>query len=88
VRYQDLVSNPEQTIYAIYDFLEIQKFPHDFTNLRWEAMANETNVFGITNMHSVMSSLKPSQTDVSILSDYIRGKYANALEFLAPVVKI
>ena len=51
-------------------------------------MPNEENVFGMANMHSIKSSLKPSQTDVSILSEYAKAKYGNALNFLAPVVKI
>lgn len=88
VKYQDLVSTPKESLDAIYDFLEIEKFEHSFENLKWERMPNEANVFGITNMHSINSKLKLSQTDVSILSDYVKGKYANALDFLAPVVKI
>jgi len=39
-------------------------------------------------MHSVRSSLKASQTDISILSEYAKVKYGNALDFLAPIVKL
>jgi hypothetical protein len=45
-------------------------------------MPNEEKVFGIKNLHSIKSTLKSSQTDVTILSDYVRDKYANALDFL------
>jgi hypothetical protein len=51
-------------------------------------MPNETNVFGIPNMHSVQSTLKPSNIDISILSDYAKVKYSNALDILNPIVKI
>ena len=88
VRYEDLISDPKQSLKAIYDFLQIDNFEHSFENLKWESMPNEANVFGISNMHSVKSSLKASQTNVSILSDYVRNKYGNALDFLAPVVKL
>jgi hypothetical protein len=88
VLYKDLVFNPHKSIDEIYDFLNIPKFKHDFSNLKWEQMPNEENVFGISNMHAVNPTLKFSQTNVSILSKYIKGKYANALDFLYPVIKI
>jgi hypothetical protein len=88
VEYKDLVSNPDQSINEIYDFLDIPKFKHNFNNLKWKEMPNEFNVFGIPNMHSVRSTLKPSQTDTSILSDYTKGKYANTLDFLNPILKL
>lgn len=88
VRYEDLVSSPKQSLKSIYNFLEIENFEHSFNNLQWKTMPNEANVFGMSDMHLVKSSLKTSQTDVSILSEYVKGKYSNALDFLAPVVKI
>lgn len=88
VLYQDLVSKPKETLDAIYDFLEIDRFEHTFENLKWETMPNEEKIFGIKNMHSIKPTLKSSKTDTSILSDYIQNKYANALDFLEPLVKI
>ena len=88
VVYSDLINRPQETVGAIYDFLEIDRFPHKYKNLQWKEMPNESNVFGIKGMHSVRSSLESSQTDISILSEYVKGKYGNALDFLEPVVKI
>lgn len=88
VVYEDLVSNPSKTIEAVYEFLGIPKHNHNFQNLRWIKMPNEDVVFGIPNMHSVASKLKPSNTDISILSDYVKAKYQNALDFLKPVVDL
>jgi sulfotransferase len=88
VLYKDLVTKPKESISSIYDFLEIPRFEHNFNNLKWEKMPNETNVFGIPNMHSVQSTLKPSNIDISILSDYAKVKYSNALDILNPIVKI
>jgi sulfotransferase len=88
VLYEDLVNKPKESISSIYDFLEIPKFEHNFSTLKWEKMPNETNVFGIPNMHSVQPTLKSSKTDISILSNYAKDKYKNALDFLKPVVKI
>jgi sulfotransferase len=88
VHYKDLVLNPNETIDSIYEFLEIEKFRHSFQNLKWEVMPNEANVSGIPNLHSINSKLEFSKTDLSILSDYVKGKYGNALDFLTPIVKI
>lgn len=88
VKYEDLVSSPDQSMNKIYDFLNIPKFKHNFNNLKWNEMPNEVNVFGISNMHSVKPTLKHSQTDTSILSDYVKGKYNNALDFLNPILKL
>ena len=88
VHYDHLVEKPKETLDAIYDFLEIPKFEHKFDNLKWETMPNEANVFGIANLHSVKSSLKPSKTDISVLSEYVKGKYGNTLDFLKPIIDI
>ena len=88
IRYKDLISNPKETIDAVYDFFEIKKFKHQFENLKWEKMPNEENFFGIKNMHHVEPTIKSSKTDISILSEYAKNKYKNTLDFLSPVVKI
>lgn len=87
VIYEDLITKPHETIEAVYEFLGIPKHNHNFQNLRWVKMPNENAVFGIPNMHLVHSKIKRSDTDISILSDYVREKYGNALDFLSPVVK-
>jgi sulfotransferase len=88
VVYEDLVLKPNETIEGIYDFLGIPKFNHTFEDLKWTRMPNEASLFGIPNMHSVKKSLELSDTDTSILSDYIRQKYGAALNFLNPLLKI
>ena len=84
VAFADLISKPEKVIKAIYDFLEIPFFEHTFSNLSWNAMPNESSVFGIENMHFVRSSIDRSKTETSILSDYIRSKYEKTLDFIFP----
>jgi sulfotransferase len=82
VLYEDLATKPEQVIKGIYEFLGIPEFEHQFDNFKWEVMPNEANVFGIPDLHRVKPHLQPSDTDISILSDYVREKYGNALDFL------
>jgi len=84
VAYADLVSKPEKVIQAIYEFLNIPKFPHQFDNLKWALMPNEASVFGIPNMHTIRSKINKSKTDTSILSEYVHRKYGHALDFIFP----
>ena len=88
VIYNDLINKPNESLEAIYDFLQIPKYNHTFDNLVWETMPNEETVFGIKNMHFVKSTLEKSKNNQSILSSYIQEKYKNTLDFLHPIVKI
>ena len=84
VAYDDLVSKPEKVIDAIYDFLEIPKFPHQFNNLKWSLMPNEASVYGIPNLHTIRSKIDKSKTKTSILSEYVHKKYGHTLDFIFP----
>jgi sulfotransferase len=82
VYYEDLVSNPKETVQNIYKFLNIPEYEHDFYNINWQVSTKENEVFKIPELHKVKNKIKKSNTDVSILSDYIKQKYGNALDFL------
>ena len=84
VAYDDLVSKPEKVVQAIYQFLEIPEFPHQFGNLEWKLMPNESEVFGIPNLHEIRSKIDRSKTDTSILSEYVQRKYSHVLDFIFP----
>lgn len=84
IAYDDLLSKPEKVIDAIYDFLEIPKFKHDFSNIKGEIMPNEAAVYGIPDMHKVRSKITPSKTDTSVLSEYVQKKYGHVLDFIFP----
>lgn len=84
VAYADLVNKPEKVIEAIYDFLDIPKFEHTFENLKWTLMPNEAKVYGIPGLHKIRSRIDVSQTDTSILSEYVHKKYGHVLDFIFP----
>lgn len=84
VAYADLVSKPEKVIDAVYEFLKIPKFAHFYDNLRWNVLPNESQVFGIPNLHKIRSKIDPSKTDTSVLSDYVKQKYGHHLDFIFP----
>jgi len=88
VVYSDLVNKPQETMFKIYEFLNLPNFQHNFNHLIWTPMPNEAEVYGIPNLHSIQPQLRPSQTDVAILSDYVKTKYERTLDFLHPRIKI
>jgi sulfotransferase len=84
VAYADLVTKPQKVIDSIYEFLQIPKFEHSYTNLNWDLMPNEAAVYGIPDLHKIRSKIDKSKTDVSVLSEYVQNKYGQALDFIFP----
>jgi hypothetical protein len=60
VRYEDLVTNPENTLRSIYNFFEIKYYPHRFHNL------SQVNINGLSyddrvvgnKMHTIKTEMK------------------------------
>jgi hypothetical protein len=79
VEYEDIVSKPEETINGIYDFLEIDKFKHDFNNLKSQEKPESST--GIYNLHTVRPVVeKKSVNPAEVFSPGIIQKYSN-MEF-------
>ena len=57
VEYKDLVSNPQETLNKIYDFLGEDKFEHTFDNLENPHRENDQQIYGLADMHEVRSKL-------------------------------
>ena len=80
VEYNDLVSDTKSTIDKIYDFLEIDKYDHDFENIVNKIEEND-NLLGIPNLHEVRKTIsKKKNNPFEILSTKMIEKYSN-LEF-------
>lgn len=81
IEYDDLVSNPEQTIRSVYEFLGLDYFNHDFNNLTNQYRENDNIVYGLGDMHEVRKELgKTSKKYDEVLSESIIEKY-NELQF-------
>ena len=79
VEYEDTVSNPEETMNGIYDFLEIDRFKHDFSNLKSQEKPDSST--GMYNLHTVRPVVeKKSVNPEDIFSPGIIQKYSN-MEF-------
>jgi sulfotransferase len=68
VKYEDLLNTPQETMNGIYDFLEIESFKHNFTNIRKIEEYNESAVGLPKDLHKVRRVLGKSDVRVE---DYL-----------------
>ena len=85
VDYNDMVSNPEQVMEDIYDFLGEEHYEHTFDGLSNTHRENDLNTYGLGDMHEVHSKLeKTSSSPESVLPKEILDLYEQnkqSLEF-------
>jgi sulfotransferase len=75
VEYNDLVSNPDETMKRIYDFLEMDYYAHDFNNVENKNRENDDQWY-LKDMHYVRKEVKKtSKNPEDILSPYILNRY-------------
>jgi len=78
VEYNDLVSNPQETIEKIYDFLGEQYYTHSFDGLQNNNKENDARAYGLVDIHEVRDTIeKTSNNPEDILSDNILKKCEN-----------
>ena len=76
VDYNDLISNPEETLEGIYEFLEEDPYEHDFSNIFNKHEESDLNTYGLGDMHKVRKELKKTSPDPKdILPKSILGRY-------------
>lgn len=81
VTYEDLVTNPKETIAKVYDFLEIEHYEHDFENIPQSDNSEDEEEFGIPTLHTIRPQISKSLTKPEeVLSDYVIQKYSNAMD--------
>jgi hypothetical protein len=68
VKYEDLLSTPQETIDGIYDFLEIERFKHNFTNIRKADQDNDHAAEYPKDLHKIRRKL--GRGDVRV-EDYL-----------------
>lgn len=56
LEYDDLVDNTSDTIDSIYNFCNIEKFNHDFNNIKNNHPENDL-VYGLAGMHDIRSTI-------------------------------
>lgn len=78
-----LLDSPQETMNGIYDFLDLDRFEHNFNNIKAVDNHDDLAGYGMLGLHDVNKKLAKPKTDPSeLLSDYVIQKYGNALDFL------
>jgi len=85
VKYDEIITTPQETMNQIYSFLELPEFQHTFNRIKSPDMVEQdSQTFGIPTLHQVRSVINnQSKKPSSVLSDYVINKYQNALDFLS-----
>jgi hypothetical protein len=83
VWFDDLLDSPQATMDGIYDFLGLDRFDHNFNNIKAVDNHDDLAGYGILGLHDVGKKLQRPKTKVEdYLSEYAIRKYGNALYFL------
>ena len=79
----DLIKSPQPTVDGIYDFLNLERFNHNFKQIKEVHKHDDLSGYGMVALHNVKKKLAKSKIEPSkILSEYVIQKYGNALDFL------
>jgi hypothetical protein len=80
IEYDDLIDKPVNTMYNVYEFLDIPPHKHDLNNIVNDYLPHD-GMLGLENLHVVKKKLsKTSKDPKDVLSDYVIEKYSN-MEF-------
>lgn len=58
IRFEDLTNNPQNELNKIYDFFNIEKYNHDFKNIKQITQEDDT-VYGVFGDHTIRKEVKP-----------------------------
>lgn len=70
ITYDYFINNPEETMDAIYRFLELEPFKHDLTNIQNRYKENDS-VYGLTGLHEVRKEISRNKYDIELSQDII-----------------
>ena len=80
VEYDDLINNTKQTVDGIYEFLGLDSYEHDFSNIV-NTTPEDDRVYGLKGLHDVRPAISRREINKEeILSPYVLNKYSG-LEF-------
>jgi sulfotransferase len=80
VEYEDLINNTKQTIDGVYEFLSLDPYNHDYSNII-NLAPEDDRVYGLKGLHDVRSEISRREINKEeILSPYVLNKYSG-LEF-------
>ena len=81
IEYNDLVDNPQEVLYDLYDFLNIGRYQHNYDSIKYEVKSRDAVYYGMPGLHDVRESIsKTSVNPEDIVPPSIIKKYRD-IEF-------
>ena len=77
VEFDDLTTRPEATMKAIYEFLDIRAFSHDFESVAQYTQEDDKNIHRIEGLHSIRSKVEPVPKSAREILGSVEQKYRN-----------
>jgi len=78
VEFDQLTSQPAQTLKMVYDYLELSYFQHNFNNVEQVTKEDDIGVHKIPDLHSIRPQVLPVPYDSDkILGSLVAQKYTN-----------
>jgi sulfotransferase len=62
LRYEDLTSQPDETMQKIYQYLELPHFKHNFLSIE-QVTQEDDSVYDYAGLHNIRSKLEPVPND-------------------------
>lgn len=63
IEYDDLLNSPQETMNKIYEFLGLDSYNHDFSNIKNIHKELDAEVYGVNDMHDVRQKLERADID-------------------------
>lgn len=81
VEYDNLINNPHETIKNLYDYLELELYNHNFSQIKSIYTEYDEEICGIKSLHKISNKLhKKRYNPANVLNQSIIDKYSK-LEF-------
>ena len=77
IKYEDLTSNPQKTLNNVYDFIGIEKFDHNFKDIKEEGFPDMHVAARLLFSHKVNKEIKEGKTYSydSTTNDFLNQKF-------------
>lgn len=78
IDYDDLVNNTEQVMNNVYEFLELEPYDHNLSQITNSHRERDSEVYGLSSMHELKPKIeKTSRSYSDVLSVSVINKYRN-----------
>lgn len=78
VEFDDLTSNPSETLRKLYEYVDQPLFSHDFLNVEQVTREDDIGIHRIENLHTIRPKVEPVKDDsLLVLGRDLHNKYRN-----------